>query len=353
MRSRHLTLLALVTAGLLWGTTVPLTKVALTGVGPAWLTVLRFALAVVPLAYPARHQLRQAVSARTLVWGALGYGVVIVLQNTGIARTSVSHSALILGATPLLTAVLGVATGRSRIAAPAWVGLAISGLGIGVIASHGGGEATLTGDALVGASALLSAAFLHVQPSLLAGRTVTAVTAVQFAAGAAAALPFAALSEPPSGHLPGTVALLATAALAVGGTLLPFTLFAYGQTRIAPETAASFVNLEPIVGTALGVAAFGDTVTTIQVGGAFAAITGIALTSASLVRGNRHPQPHAEIPAPEQPRIPVPAGGSEPGVSVLDPVDRQVRQQTGTVVRIQIGEGGARLLTGVGGLGRQ
>jgi O-acetylserine/cysteine efflux transporter len=309
MRSRHLTLLALLAAGLLWGTTVPLTKVALTGIGPGWLTVLRFAVAVVPLAYLARHRLQQAVSASTITWGALGYGVVIVLQNMGIARTSVSHSALILGATPLLTAALGVATGRSRIAAPAWTGLAISGLGIAVIASHGGGEASLTGDALVGASALLSAAFLHVQPSLLAGRSVTAVTAVQFGAGAAAALPFAALTEQPSGHLPGIVPLLAIAGLAVGGTLLPFTLFAYGQTRIAPETAASFVNLEPIVGTALGVAAFGDTLTTSQLAGGLAAIAGIGLTSASLARAGRHPEPHPEFTAPEEARIPSPPGG--------------------------------------------
>ena len=37
--------LALVASGVLWGTTVPLTKVALADWGPAWLTVARFALA--------------------------------------------------------------------------------------------------------------------------------------------------------------------------------------------------------------------------------------------------------------------------------------------------------------------
>ena len=38
--------------------------------------------------------------------GALGYGAVILLQNAGIAHTSVSHAALIVGAVPVLVAVI-------------------------------------------------------------------------------------------------------------------------------------------------------------------------------------------------------------------------------------------------------
>src|SRR5690349_23487267 len=124
--NRRFTLLALLTAGLLWGTTVPLTKVALTGVGPGWLAVLRFVVAAVPIAILARRSLRAALSPRTIGWGALGFGAVIVLQNAGIARTSFSHSALILGATPVLVAGLSLITGRGRAGAWNWSGLLFS-----------------------------------------------------------------------------------------------------------------------------------------------------------------------------------------------------------------------------------
>ena len=52
--------------------------------------------------------------------------------------------------------------------------------------------------------------------------------------------------------------MVALVALAVAGTLVPFALFAYGQSRVAPELAGAFLNLEPLVGTAAGALAFGD-----------------------------------------------------------------------------------------------
>ncbi len=55
----------------------------------------------------------------------------------------------------------------------------------------------------------------------------------------------------------GAGAVLATAGLVAGGTLLPFTLFAYGQTRVPAEMAGAFLNLEPLVGAIAGVVVFG------------------------------------------------------------------------------------------------
>ena len=56
---------ALIAAGLLWGTTVPLSKLALEWLAPGWLTVVRFGLAAAVLlavAAPAvRGMARRAV----------------------------------------------------------------------------------------------------------------------------------------------------------------------------------------------------------------------------------------------------------------------------------------------------
>ena len=45
---------ALIAAGLLWGTTVPLSKLALEWLPPGWLTVVRFSLAAAVLLAVAR-----------------------------------------------------------------------------------------------------------------------------------------------------------------------------------------------------------------------------------------------------------------------------------------------------------
>lgn len=294
---RRSTLLALVASGLLWGTTVPLTKVALAGWDPAWLTVARFTLAAAPLAWWGRRHLRAAVAPATLAWGAIGYGAVIVLQNAGIARTSVSHAALLVGTTPVLVALGTVALGRARVGVPSWLGFAVALAGVAVIGGHGGGGSSVGGDALVFASLLLAAAFLVAQPRMLAGRDPVALTAVQLTAGAAAALPAALLTEGVPATVPGLLPTAAMAGLAVGGTLLPFTLFAWAQARVSPEVAGAFLNLEPLVGVVLGAAAFGDPVGAGQVAGGLAVLAGIALNATEML-GRRRPALPAHTGSP-------------------------------------------------------
>ena len=67
----------------------------------------------------------------------------------------------------------------------------------------------------------------------------------------------------------------------------PFTLFAYGQSRVSAEIAGAFVNLEPLVGAMAGVALFGDPAGPLQAAGGAAIIAGIALSSLPLLAAGR------------------------------------------------------------------
>lgn len=283
---RH-ALLALVAAGLLWGSTVPLTKLALAELGPAWLTLARFGLAAPLLVLLARRTLRGALRWDVAGWGALGYGAVILVQNAGIERTSVSHAALIVGAIPVIVALIAAGLGRGSTRPIAWIGFALALGGVGLVAGDGAGTASLTGDLLVLGSLVLSAGAVVAQPGLLRGRDPVAVTAVQLGAGALAALPAALLFEGSPPALPGPEVLGALGALVVAGTLLPFTLFAFGQATVAPEVAGAFLNLEPLVGAAAGMLAFGDPVGPVQLAGAVAILGGIALSAGAAGRGRR------------------------------------------------------------------
>ena len=277
MKNRR-ALIALTTAGIAWGLTVPLTKVVLEWLDPAWTTVARFGLAAPVLAWIARAHLRAAATPLIAAWGAVGFGVVIVLQNIGIERTSVTHAAVILGAVPVLVALTAAAAGRASAGPRAWTGFAAALLGIGLVAGAGG-SSSASGDALMLASAALSALLIVAQTRLLPGRDAVAVTAVQMAAAAAAVLPIALLAGAPPVAGPTGGQALAAFALVTVGSLVPFALYAYGQAQVSAEVAGAFVNLEPLVGAVLGALAFGDPVSTLSAAGAVAIVGGIALSA--------------------------------------------------------------------------
>ena len=85
---------ALIAAGLLWGTTVPLSKLALAWLSPGWLTATRFGLAAAVLLAvtlltsgrtSGRAKLRAAFTPKVLASGALGYGGSVIVQSAASA----------------------------------------------------------------------------------------------------------------------------------------------------------------------------------------------------------------------------------------------------------------------------
>jgi drug/metabolite transporter (DMT)-like permease len=273
-------LFALAAAGTLWGLNVPLTKLALGWLGPGWLTVARFLVASPVLALVGRRGLRDALTPRMLGSGAIGFGAVIVLQNAGIERTSVSHAAMIVGAIPVLVALITAGLGQATTRPLTWAGYAVALLGIAFVAGAGGGGSSPRGDELVLGSTVLSAAFIAIQPRLLAGRDAAAVTAVQFAGGALVAVPVAILTGGVPHGPTAVVPAVALGALALAGTPLPFWLFAFGQARVPAELAGAFLNLEPVVGAAAGWLALGEPASAGQLLGIAAVLVGIVMSTA-------------------------------------------------------------------------
>jgi drug/metabolite transporter (DMT)-like permease len=316
--NRHHAVAALIAAGLLWGTTVPLSKLALEWLSPGWLTVVRFGLAAAVLLAVARRRpggrtaqgsaqgsaqrsaLRAAFTPGVLIAGAFGYGGSVMVQNAGIGRTSVTHAALLIGAVPVLVAIIAAVWYRAVARPVAWFGFAVSLGGVGLITTgSGGGGATMAGDGLVLASLLLSAMVTVAQGRLLVGRDPIAVTAVQFLGATLGSLPIAVVSEGVPAAPAGAGVVLAVIALALAGTLLPFTLFAFGQVRVSAEVAGAFLNLEPLVGAIAGAVVFGDPVGLVQAGGGAAILAGIALSSLPLLASRRVARRAAAVVAAE------------------------------------------------------
>ena len=276
-RETRRALLALTAAGLIWGLTVPLSKLALGWLDAAWLTVARIGIAAPVLALLARRHLRSAASPAVLAWGAVGFGLVVVLQNLAIPRTSVTHAAVILGTIPILVALTSAAAGRSAAGPHAWTGFAIALGGIAMVAGSGG-NGSASGDLLMLLSAVLAALTIVAQSRLLEGRHAVAVTAVQMGAAAIVVLPLALTAGTLPSGAPSAAQAVATLGLVTVGSLVPFALYAYGQARVSPEIAGAFVNLEPLVGAALGAMVFGDPFGRGHAAGTIAILAGIALS---------------------------------------------------------------------------
>jgi drug/metabolite transporter (DMT)-like permease len=281
---------ALAAAGVAWGASVPLSKVAMGWLGPGWLTTARFGLAaIVLLAFVPRKKLRAAFSWPVLGWGAFGYGGSVLVQNAGLERTSVTHTALIIGAGPVLVALIAALWQHAYARPVAWAGFALSLAGVGFVTGGHGGGASGVGDALVLAATLLSAAMTVAQGDLLAGRDPVAVTAIQFAAAAVVTFPLALVTEGMPAAPAGLGAPGAVLALTALGTVVPFTLFAYGQRHITAELAGAFLNLEPLVGAVAGTVFFANPAGPRQLAGGAAIVAGIALSGLPLLPGRHRP----------------------------------------------------------------
>ena len=190
------------------------------------------------------------------------------------------------------------------------------------MAGGGGAGTSLSGDLLVLLSVTGSAAFIVIQPGLLAGRDPAAVTAVQLGAGGLASLPVALVLEGAPPAPSGAEAVVAVLALALTGTALAFWLFAWAQARVPAAVAGAFVNLEPLVGALTGAVAFHDALGPAQLAGGAAILVGIALgattrsrrpsrkkppvgPSSGSVAAHTRPAAHSASGRPPGPPVPV------------------------------------------------
>jgi drug/metabolite transporter (DMT)-like permease len=275
--------LAVATACVLWGLAFLFAKIALVELGTMHLVLYRFAIASAVLAGVVVRigQLPNWRDVPLLVLtGGLCVPLTMLTQFAGLERTSVASASLIIGAGPPLIALAAFLVHRERLEAWGWAAIFLSTLGVGIMVGLPGPNRDWTGDGLVFLSmcfvplwVLLSLRFVRLYSATLAtayiliGGTLTLVPITIGWSG----LPPTDLSGQ------GWSALLA---LAIACTVAPFLLWNWGVGRMEAGRAGVFINLEPVVGAASGIALLGDSLT----GGAVAGGALILVASAIVTR---------------------------------------------------------------------
>jgi drug/metabolite transporter (DMT)-like permease len=309
-------------AGCLWGTGFYFGRLALNEMGVGYMVLYRFlfaSLGLLPAAamYWRRLRLTRSERRQMLLCAFLGIPVQFLLQFHGLARTTVSHASLMVGAMPVLLALAaalfaGKRHSEERLDCLGWIAILASTVGTALVVlggSHGsaatahGEHPGLAGDLMVLFSLVVALAWILLSKKLMQTHSPTVVTAYTILSGTLmlavcvlgpwllSPLTHASVAPPPFAH----VSLTAWIALAVSGlfcTAITTFLWNWGIHHVPASRAGVFMNLEPALGAWLGVKLLGERL------GPHAWVGGCLILAAAVVLTTRSPKKvSAEQPA--------------------------------------------------------
>jgi drug/metabolite transporter (DMT)-like permease len=251
---------SLATAGSLWGTGFLLGKIAFREMSVAENVCYRFVFASpILLAILARGRVRFSNKDFGLLLLTSGIGVPLqfLVQFHGLKLTTVSHASLIVGTLPVLIAASSAFVFRERLNILQWIILLLSPVGVLLIAEGASGSTsvagpTLVGDVLVFLSMIASTAMILLSKHLTRRYDPFQLTAWMLVLGTIMLLVGVEVVHPLRYRfsLESWSAAAGQGLLATAGAYLCWN---WGLARVPASHAGVFLNLEPMVGTLLGV----------------------------------------------------------------------------------------------------
>jgi drug/metabolite transporter (DMT)-like permease len=288
-RGRAIGYLACALAGCCWGCGFFFGKIAFSRLSVDHYVLYRFVFAclgLLPIVEAPRFSTREW---KLLLIGAfLGIPVQFIVQFEGLKRTTVSHAALMVGTMPVILAVGAHLFSHERLDLKGWLALLGSTAGIVLIvfsASHGTiGSGNIAGDLLVVASLVIALGWVLINQRLMGlGRSPLSVSAWTLLTGSAMLFPWVLLRDglPPVRGL-GWHVWFAVAASGLLCTTAATLLWNWGIHRVPASRAGVFLNIEPALGSILGVTILGERLGPgAYIGGALIIGAVIVLTTAS------------------------------------------------------------------------
>jgi drug/metabolite transporter (DMT)-like permease len=310
---------ACATAGSLWGTGFYFGRLALNEMSVENMVLYRFlfaCLGMIPVLWVNRRRIRfTAPELRILLYSAaLGIPIQFLIQFHGLARTTVSHASLMVGAMPVLLAAAAALFAGERLDWIGWAALCGSTVGAALIVLGGSrgpaahGQPTLVGDLMVVASLCTALAWILLSKKQMQTHSPSVVTALTILSGTfmlacwvlgpwllrlsapSRWLPaaWAAASPPPFAN----ISLTAWIALGISGLLCTATttlLWNWGIHHVPASRAGVFLNIEPALGSWLGVQLLGEHL------GPYAWLGGALILGAAVTLTTRGHQPEPDI----------------------------------------------------------
>src|SRR6185437_11844116 len=230
---------------------------------------------LLPVALMHRVRLTKGELRLLVLSAGLGVPLQFLMQFHGLAYTTVSHASLMVGTLPVLLAAAAALFMGERLDWVGWLALCGSSVGAALIVlggAHGragAGEPSLHGDLMVVASLCISIAWVLLSKKLMETHSPPVVTAYTLVAGTvmlaawiltprlvigwipnhSAPMPFAHISAKTWGAL---------AASGLACTATTTLLWNWGIHQVPASRAGVFLNIEPALGSFLGVELLGE-----------------------------------------------------------------------------------------------
>jgi len=287
--------LMLLTTVVLWALNLTVTRYILThGFEPLAYATVRYGAATLiflAIALVAERTLR--IRRRDL--GLVLFATLCLWLNQlsfvyALEKTSASTIALILGATPIFAALIGLMLGLERLSRRFWIAAAVSFAGVGFVAlgSSAGVSGDIRGDVLGIATAATWAGYSVAIAPLMERYSASRISAVVLSLGwvliALVGFPQAAGQDYGLGW--EVWALLAFAT--IGPLVLTNVLWFRSLHRIGASRATLVANLQPFVAAVFALLLLSERMTLLQVVG------GILIAGGILTARRRPPAPPAE-----------------------------------------------------------
>lgn len=219
---------------------------------------------------------------RDLVWlGLVGHFLYQFCFIAGVAGTSVSNAALIIGSTPVVVAVFSALLGRERIGPLHWAGAAISLTGLYLVVGRGAtsGGATVRGDLMVVISVSCWAVYTLGASRLLQRHSPLFVTGVTMTLGG---VPYAIAMFPGVLRVNWSSVSAATWYSLVGSAVLAlcvaYLIWYVAVQRIGASRTSIYSNLVPITAMAVAALWLHEPISLGKIIGAGAVVGGVFLT---------------------------------------------------------------------------
>jgi drug/metabolite transporter (DMT)-like permease len=250
---------SLATAGCLWGTGFLFGKIAFAEMNVSENVGYRFifgSLALLPVLWHRPVRLRDRHAWLMLLAASIiGVPVQFLLQFKGLQLTTVSHASLIVGTLPVLLALSSAVLFKEKLKPYEYGLMLLSAAGAILIAvskkSATGPQPTLQGDLLVFVSMFAALVMILISKRLISEYGSLEVTAAMITIGTAVLLVWIEATGPLRFHFSMRI-WLAVVAQGILATTGAYVFWNWGLARVPAARAGVFLNLEPLVGTLLG-----------------------------------------------------------------------------------------------------
>ncbi len=274
--------LMLLTVITLWSLNITVTRYVLThGFQPLAYTTVRYGLAALTFV------LLTLVAERTLRIARADIGLVVVAVTAlyfnqlgfvySLRTTSASVIALILAATPIFAALLGLALGTERLSQRFWVGASVSFVGVALVALGSGGEVNGDlGGVLLGILTAVTWAVYSVSIAPLMQRYSPSRISATVLVAAWVPLALTGLPQTRSQNWQlGWEIWTLTVFAVLGPLIVTNVLWFRSLDRIGPARATLATNLQPFVAALFAVVLLSETLTAPQAAGGVLIAAGI------------------------------------------------------------------------------